>query len=227
MGKKGDSLITEARYEPNIHSDSQFMNEDLSSRDAAAPVTMIADGAYGGEKNIKLAKEKNVNLVTTALTGVAPDPHFAGFQISESDEAIKCPNGIKAEKFSYYPGTEIYRAQFPLSECQSCPYRDRCHGTEQKKTYVINVSYKKINRAKYYNDLKTDEYKELTRKRNAIEGIPSVMRRRYNVDKIPVHGLIRTRHFFIFKVIAYNSVKLSRYLKRQRVESAQNSILAE
>ena len=75
-------------------------------------------------------------------------------------------------------------------------------------------------RAEYRKKLSSEEYMSLTRMRNAIEGIPSVFRRRYHVDQIPVRGLLRSRFFFIFKVMAYNFNKLNRYYKRQRVESA-------
>ena len=70
------------------------------------------------------------------------------------------------------------------------------------------------------------EYKQLTRKRNAIEGIPSVLRRRYHVDDIPVFGYLRSRQFFLFKVGAYNFNKLLKHNRRTRGESAQNLAMA-
>ena len=48
----------------------------------------------------------------------------------------------------------------------------------------------------------TDEYKKLQKARNAIEGIPSVFRRKLNVDRIPSRGLRATRMFFHFKVFS-------------------------
>jgi hypothetical protein len=43
------------------------------------------------------------------------------------------------------------------------------------------------------------EYKELARKRAGIEGIPSVLRRRYKIDHLPVRGLIRVKVWLGFK----------------------------
>jgi len=37
----------------------------------------------------------------------------------------------------------------------------------------------------------TSEYQELAKKRAGIEGIPSVLRRKYKIDHLPVRGLIR------------------------------------
>jgi len=50
----------------------------------------------------------------------------------------------------------------------------------------------------------TEEYKEHARKRNGVEGIPSILRRRYRIDKMPVRGLVRTKTFFGFKIGAIN-----------------------
>ena len=58
-------------------------------------------------------------------------------------------------------------------------------------------------RARYLAKPSIDEYRQLTRRRNAIEGIPSVLRRRYHVDDIPVSGYLRSRQFFLFEIGAY------------------------
>ena len=48
------------------------------------------------------------------------------------------------------------------------------------------------------------EYKEYARKRNGIEGIPSILRRRYEIDRMPVRGLLRSKMWFGFKIGAIN-----------------------
>ena len=47
--------------------------------------------------------------------------------------------------------------------------------------------------------------------RNGIETAPSRLRNKYNVDKMPVRGKLRTKLFFGFKVAAYNCQKLFRF----------------
>lgn len=84
------------------------------------------------------------------------------------------------------------------------------------------------------NGLKVSNFKDfllisrhqLTRKRNAIEGIPSVLRRRFYIDEIPVFGFLRSRQFFLFKIGAYNFNKLLRHNKRLRAKSVQNLVIA-
>lgn len=36
--------------------------------------------------------------------------------------------------------------------------------------------------------MQTEEFSEYAKFRNGVEAIPSLLRRRYHVDKIPVHG---------------------------------------
>jgi hypothetical protein len=54
----------------------------------------------------------------------------------------------------------------------------------------------------------TKEYIELANQRAGIEGLPSVFRRIYNVDSMPVRGELRSKIWFGFKVLASNVKKL-------------------
>jgi len=52
------------------------------------------------------------------------------------------------------------------------------------------------------------KYQELARKRAGIEGIASVLRRRYKIDHLSVRGLIRVKVYLIFKISAINCKRL-------------------
>lgn len=121
-------------------------------------------------------------------------------------------------KTTFYPKTGMCRALFARECCEKCPHREECKAREQKKNYAVHVSANMAERAGYLAKLSTGEYRQLTRKRNAIEGIPSVLRRRYHVDNIPVFGYLRSRQFFLFKVGAYNFNKL---LKTQQTDKRE------
>lgn len=228
IGENGDSLITGVSYEKNTHSDSDFCKEYLESRPKdAEKETMICDGAYGGKENQELAETKNVELVQTALSGKETDTIFAEFELSEDgEEVLKCPAGNKPVKTTHYPKTGMNRAIFSKDCCANCPNRDRCKAKEQRKNFAIHVSGNMVNRAKYRKKLTTEEFKQLTRQRNAVEGIMSVLRRKYHVDDIPVFGLIRSRVFFLFKIGAYNFNKLRSHNRKIREKSAQNLVMA-
>jgi len=54
----------------------------------------------------------------------------------------------------------------------------------------------------------TSEYQELAKKRAGIEGIPSVLRRRYKIDHLPVRGEVRVKVWLGFKISAINRKRL-------------------
>jgi hypothetical protein len=60
--------------------------------------------------------------------------------------------------------------------------------------------------------MKTSEFMELAKIRNGIESLPSILRRKYRVDEMPVRGSLKTKLFFGFKVAALNYKKLLDYL---------------
>ena len=56
--------------------------------------------------------------------------------------------------------------------------------------------------------MKTEEFSKYAYFRNGVEAIPSLLRRRYNVDKIPTRGKNRSRFYFGFKIAALDFQKL-------------------
>lgn len=166
---------------------------------------MIADGAYSGQENQALAEAKNTELITTALTGKQADPIFSEFVMNEDGtKIITCPMGYSPEKTTYYPKTGMCRSLFKKDCCANCANKEKCKGKDQRKNYAVHVSASMVQRAKYLARLSAEEYMRLTRKRNAVEGIMSVLRRRYHIDDIPVFGYLRSRQFFWLKIGTYN-----------------------
>jgi len=64
----------------------------------------------------------------------------------------------------------------------------------------------------------TFEYQELARKRAGIEGTPSIFRRRYKIDHLPVRGEIRVKAYLRFKISAINCKKLIKGLMNRPKE---------
>ncbi len=212
IGENGAGVITDFSYDENTHSDLEYTEEYISSNENN---TLIADGAYGSAEMQEKAKEKGITLVTTALTGKEPDPIMSDFEFNEDGTEVKrCPKGNEPQECTYYESTGMVRTKFDKKHCQHCPFRDQCGVKFQKKNAVVMVSKKMKARADYLKLLGTEEYKKLTRQRNAIEGIPSVLRRRYHTDDIPVFGKNRSKIFFYCKIGAFNVVKLIRHLPK-------------
>jgi len=226
VGENGCSLISDVSYDKNNHSDSAFCKEYLEKQTGETKETLIADGAYSGKDNNNLAEAKNVELVTTALTGRQPDAIMADFKLSiEGTKVDCCPMNHEPIKSSYYENTGMCRAVFDKKFCENCKNRTRCKAKIQNKTATVMVSVKMTERAQYLKKLSSSEYITLTRKRNGVEGIPSVLRRKYHIDNIPVRGLLRSKTFFLFKTGAYNIRKLIKHLPKLREESALNPVI--
>ena len=222
LSENGLGIVTTMDFEQNIHSDSQFLKDYLEQRgEDAQPETLITDGAYGGTENVQLAEESGVELVATALTGKNPDVVIGEFLLSEDgSKVIRCPMGHEPETSTYHPKTGMCRAKFSRSCCENCPYRDKCRAREQKKAFVVNVSVKMVDRARTLQKLSTPRYRHLARLRNGIECRPSLLRRRLDVDNLPVFGYFASKCFFMVKAGASNLIALFSYRKRQRMKCA-------
>jgi hypothetical protein len=202
---KDVNIITQYEYDINVHSDIDFAAETIEKlgKQEEQKVVLIADGAYASDDNFNEAEKNNIELVTTMLTGQAPSKTIADFQI-EDNKIISCPTGHSPTDCVYKEEKGIYRAHFDKAVCENCLLRKECNVTLQKKRALVKITTLAVKRAQYMKKLSTGEYKEYARKRNGIEGIPSILRRRYGVDRMPVRGLMRSKMWFGFKIGAIN-----------------------
>jgi hypothetical protein len=213
VGANG-SIITEYQYEQNTQSDSEFLSEAIDTMGKQSEETTIAlDGAYGSAANREKAEQNNIRLITTELMGRKAKDIYAEFKFSEDGKAVlECAAGIKPKSCNYIESTGQCRISFYKSNCEKCIHKDKCEPKISKRTAVIMVSLKTSERAKLQRQTRTKEYRELTYFRNGVESIPSLLRRKYSIDTMPVRGKIRTKLFFGFKVAAINFRKLFKYL---------------
>ena len=207
------SLVIDYDYQQNTYADNQFMKDYLKDKkDFCDGSFIVDDGAYSGEANSRLASEHNLKLVTTNFTGRKPDEIYADFIFTENGQyLLKCKNGCIPEECKYDPHNDCSIAYFKTCECENCPYKKSCNPRFLKKRVRKEVSWKSVGRAKQLQYMKTEEFSEYAKFRNGVEAIPSLLRRRYHVDKIPVHGKKRTRLFFGFKIAALDFQKLLDY----------------
>jgi len=206
-------IITGMEYEPNTHSDIDFCKTTIKDEPVhEKPITMVADGAYGSEETVALAKEKNITLVTTALIGKSPNVLLSEFIIDELNHVIKsCPAGEKPKDTTYRAANDCYSSHFNKGTCMVCPHRKKCGVIFQKKMAIIRITGNQIKRASYLKQMTGPEYKRIANLRNAVEGIPSVMRRKYRVDEIPIRGYVRSKCWFFLKVGAINVKRILAY----------------
>lgn len=206
-------IITDYDYQTNQYSDSKFCEDFIEKiGQQEEPTILSVDGAYANTKTIEMAAENNIELVATTLAGKTPDEIHGLFQLDEeSNEITACPMGKKPYKTRYYEQNESYRVSFNHKVCQDCPLQTRCGIKIGKRSAYVLITRKKIERARYFEKLSTEAYRVIHNLRNGVEGIPSVLRRRYGVDKMPTRGLVRSKIWFSTKIGAIN---VKRVLKR-------------
>ena len=213
VGENG-SIITNYQYEPNTYSDSRFLSETIEAMGKQDEKTTISlDGAFDGMEIRETAEQNNIRIVTTDLIGRKANDIYADFKFNDDGrQVLECAAGIKPKSCGYISSSGQCRISYHRDNCVNCIHKDNCQPKIYKHTAVLFVSNKTAERAKIQRQMETDEYRRLTYFRNGVESIPSVLRRRYDVDHMPVRGKIRSKFFFGFKIAAINFRKVFKYL---------------
>lgn len=189
-------MDTDYQYEHNTYSDSQFLKDSLSQKPVQEEtVILIADGAYSGKENHDLAEEENIRLVNTGLSGRPVDDILADVLFNEEGiKVLRCPAGYEPRSCGYTGGkTQQFHVSFQRGQCVGCPNKERCKAKIHNRVSSVTVFIKAHESAKQKRFMGTEEYRRLFRIRNGVEIVPSILRRIYHTDRMPVRGLIRGR----------------------------------
>ena len=214
------SIITSYDYRQNIHSDidfgREFIDELISeNQDNQEEIEMIQDGSYYDQNLVDKASDNNIKMYFTNLVGKKPNQNKLScteFKIDDKENIIiECPNGQTPIRSNFTKG--VYSAHFDTNKCKECPLKDKCISKIQKKSNVVRFSNKTFKAEQVRKYMSTKEYKIKTSSRAGIEGIPSALRRSYNVDHMPVRGFLRSKMYFGFKVAALNVKRLLKGIK--------------
>jgi len=198
-------MITNYDLQKNTYSDQKFAKDTIKRLDKGT--TALIDGAYYSEDIAKKAEAKGIKMVPTNLVGGGKNSNSDKFEIDEKEHLVKkCPSGHKPINSKFKEG--YHRAHFDKKHCNNCPFRKDCPVVKQKKSYLFKVSEKTLHRCQLITKMGTSEYQELARKRAGIEGIPSVLRRRYKIDHLPVRGEVRSKVWLGLKISAINCKRL-------------------
>jgi len=185
----------------NTYSDQRFAQEAIERLEDTTLLTDVSE-----DINNK-ARARCIKMIPTNLIGETKNSNCDKFEIDEKEHLVKkCPSGHKPINSKFKEGS--YRAHFDKKHCNNCPSRKDCPAIKQKKSYLFRVSEKTLHRSRLITKMGTSEYQELAKKRAGIEGIPSVLRRRYKIDHLPVRGEVRSKVWLGFKISAINCKRL-------------------
>ena len=119
------SIVTDYQYEKNTCSDSQFMKDYLEKEEAhQEQATVVADGAYSGRTNEEMASEKNVQLVTTNLTGREAEDIAADFEFNEEGTKVeKCAGALNPKAAAIIPRQASARLPSTAASANNAPIK--------------------------------------------------------------------------------------------------------
>ena len=224
-GENG-SIIESYDLKPNITPDTEFTKVELARIGTPEEkTTLVTDGAYGSGELMEQAQLQNIDFVTTALNGGQTNPLIGKFELDETGRILKCPGGAEPYQSKYNPKTGVSTARFAREDCARCPHRDHCPKSGSRKHEEVRFTTKQRLRANAQDRLRTDEMRLLKNIRNGVEAVPSLLRRRYGVDAIPVRGLLRTALWFGASVGALNAVRFMNWVRKvgRALSSASNA----
>ena len=212
--------------EQNNHSDSRFIREHLEQMDVQDEKTvMVADGAYSGTENRRIAADKNVELITTSLTGREAPDILADFEFNEEGtKVLRCPAGYEPKSCSFRKQSNQCAVSFLHEQCAGCPYQNQCKPKIFKRVAKIVTSKAAHERAKKQRNMNGEAFKNYARLRNGVETVASNIRNNYHLEKLP-RGKQRGKFFFGAKIAALNFRKLFNFRKGLG-NYAKNPVLA-
>ena len=207
-----NQVITHYDLEPNTYSDPKFTEDILQSLSETLSPTqkkiISVDGAFYNDDLSQEAKKQNIELVPSQLTGAKPNPDKFGydqFEVEEKEQkVVTCPAGQTPDESYYDAKKKCYTVKMDKAICEACPLQEQCPIKPQKKKNVVRFSEKRYRNDQVRAKMETEEYHQLANSRAGVEGIPSVLRRRYDVDHMPIRGLVRSKIWFGFKIAAMN-----------------------
>ena len=179
------------------------------------------------------AHSKSSNLVVNSVALSRDLPVFTGFFeiirvviTSDNGKSVQqCPAGYAPIRCSYTERTSRIRAYFKSEHCMGCDHREECQAKQRRATCQMSLSRSAVERARQQQQMHAPDFQNWHRIRNGIESVPSILRNRYQVDKMPVRGFIPSKFFFEAKISAMNFNKLLRH-RRGLLSCAQNPLLS-
>jgi hypothetical protein len=213
--EKQMGLILDFDVQANIHSDASSGETFVKESSLAEDIEVLAvDGAYYREETVKAAESKNIEMNFSNMTGrkasVDQIP-VTQFEVNDEQVITACPAGHAPLRSSYNQEKQVYKATFDKNVCQTCPMLSTCPVQQQMKNNTVRFTQSKRQSDAIRSKHGTARHSELSKFRAGVEGLVSALRRRYDVDNLPVFGLLRSKMWISAKIGAFNFNSVFKY----------------
>jgi len=218
-GEPAKNFLTAVSIQRATESDEagrQQVLEEQAEMGLERPEVEYVDGAYVSAKEIVKAEEEGRRLMGPAQPAPSPrNKAFSAevFQVIVEEKRAVCPAGKQSTQCSRLAeektGKVAYRFEWSW-ECPDCPLRNQCVGQDQKHRSLVVGQYHTAlqNRRR---EMKTPEFKQAMKNRNAIEGTQSELVRAHGARRARYRGLGKVKLQFYLIGAACN---IKRWLRR-------------
>jgi transposase len=218
-GEPARNFLTAVRIQRATESDEagrQPVLEEQAEMGLEKPEVEYVDGAYVSAREIVQAEEEGRRLMGPVQP--APSPRNKAFSAEAFEVIVEerkafCPAGKQSTQCSRLgeekTGKVSYRFEWSW-ECQDCPLRNQCVGQDQKhRSLGVGEHHTALQDRR--REMKTPEFKQAMKKRNAIEGTQSELIRAPGARRARYRGLGKVKLQFYLIGAACN---VKRWLKR-------------
>ena len=216
------NLVISAQVETAVQNDADAFEpvlEDVSDR-GLLPETMVADAGYGGDKNVRIADSKGVELISPVPGGAKYDPEKIGFDkftVEEtadgSQQVTSCPAGHVPEHSVYNESSDRFTVTLDHAICSSCPLISRCpiklKTGKHRHSAKVHFEMREHRAGKRREVEQTDEFRDAYRSRAGIEGTNSCLKRRLGLGRLRVRGRPAVASSLMLKIAGWNLLRAS------------------
>jgi len=218
-GEPAKNFLTAVMIQRATESDEagrEQVLEEQGEMGLERPEVEYVDGAYVSAQEIVKAEEEGRQLMGPAQPAPSPrNKAFSAeaFQINVEERKAVCPAGRQSTQCSRLEeeksGKVSYRFEWSW-ECLDCPLRNQCVGQGQKhRSLVVGEHHTALQNRRW--EMKTPEFKQEMKKRNAIEGTQSELVRAHGARHARYRGLGKVKLQFYLIGAACN---VKRWLRR-------------
>lgn len=180
--------------------------------------TVVGDGAYAGDSNLKMAKAGDFKIVAKVNPCISQGfrPEAENWDYNKDAGMFVCPAGHiairKARQGKKNVQTnQVYTYYFDVEKCKACALRDGCYKTGAKtKTY--NITIKTDTQQEQIAFQKTDEFKYAYKDRYKIEAKNSELKNVFGYDRAESYGIDAMRMQGAITMFAANVKRIIKIL---------------
>jgi hypothetical protein len=213
-GEPTSSVITAVVTQPATTSDHGSLDPVLQTHKEngqGTPEEIYVDAGYVSAGDIKHAEERGYELNGPVAGPPSRNKCFKSdaFQVDIPLRKAVCPAGeISSSCVRIHDHGKIkvvFRFEWPRAVCAACTLKDKCISPSKKivrRRLEVGENHMYIQQRR--KDCATPEYKELMKRRNAVEGTHSELARGYGVRRCRYKGLAKTKFQHLFTGAACN-----------------------